>query len=263
MNEYTKFANNLANASGEVIKKYFRKKIDIEDKVDNSPVTIADKNTESVLRQMITEKYPDHDILGEEFGSKHSGSSLKWILDPIDGTRSFILGIPIFGTLIALIENGIPLLGVIDIPITGERWVGYKKNESFFYSSKNYIESFRCKVSNQKSIENATLVATDPAMFSHLQKPFFDIVAQKVKMVRFGGDCYSYGLLASGFIDLIIEANMKVYDVMALIPIINEAGGIITDWNGKNFFDKQWDGSVLAAASSELHAKTINLLNKN
>ena len=146
-------------------------------------------------------------------------------------------------------ENGIPLLGVIDIPITGERWVGYIKNESFFYTSKNSTESFRCKVSNQKSIANASLVSTDPAMFSHLQKPFFDIVAQKVKMVHFGGDCYSYGLLASGFIDLIIEANMKVYDVMALIPIINEAGGIITDWNGKNFFDKEWDGSVLAAAS--------------
>ena len=132
MYKYLKFANELADVSEEVIKKYFRTKIDVEDKVDSSPVTIADKNTESLLRQMIIDKYPEHDILGEEFDSKHSGSKLKWILDPIDGTRSFILGIPIFGTLISLLENGIPILGVINIPITGESWVGYKKKESFF-----------------------------------------------------------------------------------------------------------------------------------
>ena len=110
-------------------------------------------------------------------------------------------------------------------------------------------------------MSNATLVATDPGMFSHIQKPFFDIVARKVKMVRFGGDCYSYGLLASGFIDLILEANMKLFDVMALVPVIEEAGGIITDWKGDNFINKEWDGSVLAAASEELHQETIKLLN--
>tara|TARA_B100001123_G_C15044637_1_gene920979 strand:+ start:117 stop:905 length:789 start_codon:yes stop_codon:yes gene_type:complete len=262
MSEYVEFANELADISGEVIKKYFRTKIEFEDKVDSSPVTIADKNTELLLRQMIIDKYPEHDILGEEFDSKHSGSKMQWILDPIDGTRSFILGLPIFGTLISLLENGIPILGVINIPITGERWVGYKKNNSIFYS-KNETKSIRCEVSKQKSISNASLVATDPGMFSNLQKPYFDLVTRKVKMVRFGGDCYSYGLLASGFIDLIIEANMKIFDVMALVPIIQEAGGKITDWKGDNFSDKEWDGSVLASASKELHEKTINLLNKN
>ena len=150
MLEYVEFAKKLADASGGVIKKYFRSNISVEDKVDKSPVTVADRETELVLRQMITEKYPEHDILGEEFGFNPTGSIWKWVLDPIDGTRSFILGIPIFGTLISLIENEIPQFGILDMPVTGERWVGINNKETIFYPKKKFNKSFKCRVSDQK-----------------------------------------------------------------------------------------------------------------
>jgi len=262
MLEYVEFAKKLADTSGGVIKRYFRSNISVEDKVDKSPVTVADRETELVLRKMITEKYPEHDILGEEFGFNPSGSIWRWVLDPIDGTRSFILGIPIFGTLISLIENEIPQLGIIDIPITGERWVGINNKETIFYSKKKIKKTIKCRVSDQKSIEESSLIATDPGMFNSIQKPFFDNIAAIVKRVRFGGDCYNYGLLASGFIDLVVEADMKLFDVIALVPVVEEAGGIISDWQGNSFFNEEWNGCVLAAASKELHDKALEILNK-
>lgn len=262
MSEYVLFAQKLADVSGKMIKKYFRSNLFVEEKEDKSPVTIADKNTESVLREMISEKYPEHDILGEEFGFNSSGSKWKWILDPIDGTRSFILGVPIFGTLISLIENDIPKFGIIDIPIMEERWVGINKEDTIFYPKKNLKNSFQCRVSDKKLIEKSTLIATDPGMFDNIQKPLFEKIAARVKMVRFGGDCYNYGLLALGFIDLIVEADMKLFDVIALVPVVEESGGIISDWQGNSFFNDEWDGTVLAAASVELHKIALNLLNK-
>lgn len=260
MSEYIKFAHELADASGEVIKKYFRSKLDVQDKIDNSPVTEADKLTESVLRKMISEKYPEHDIIGEEYVNETSGSRWKWVLDPIDGTRSFILGVPIFGTLISLMDQEIPILGIIDMPMMGERWVGIKNKKSVFLSEKYKKKPITCKVSGKKSIEQANLTSADPEMFNSIQKPIFDRIANRVKMVRWGGDCYSYGLLASGFIDLVVEADLKIFDIMALIPVVEEAGGIISDWQGDCFFNEKWDGCVLASATEELHKQALELL---
>jgi len=260
MSEFVQFANELADESGKVIRKYFRSKMTIEDKEDESPVTIADRQTETVMREMISAKYPDHDILGEEHGYVPTGSRWKWVLDPIDGTRSFVAGMPIFGTLISLLEDEVPQLGIIDIPMLGERWVGIPKQESLYYPDQQGGKPQLCKVSGQEKIEKSILYSADPAMFNSSQKPHFDRVAAQVKMVRYGGDCYSYGLLASGHIDLVVEADLKIYDVMALVPVIENAGGVITDWQANNSFDDAWDGCLLAAASPELHAQALSLL---
>jgi len=260
MSEFEQFALDLADASGSVIRKYFRAELNVEDKPDNSPVTVADRLTESVIRQMINDKYPSHDILGEEYGFQNSGSRWKWVIDPIDGTSSFVSGMPIFGTLISLLENDSPHLGIIDIPILNERWFSLSGEECFFYSSEAGQKKIVCKVSGKKNIGQAILYSTDPKMFNRSQKLLYDRVSSKVKLPRFGGDCYSYGLLASGYIDLVLEANMKIYDLMALVPVVQSAGGIISDWHGSTSFFSNWDGCVVAASSEELHKHTINLL---
>ena len=260
MSEYVKFAHELADASGKVIRKYFRSKMTVEDKADDSPVTIADRLTETVLRKMISEKYPDHDILGEEHGYEPTGSRWKWVLDPIDGTRSFVAGMPIFGTLISLLEKEIPQFGIIDIPILQERWCGLRNKECFYYSSQLENKTVSCKVTKLQKIEKAILYCADPAMFNSSQKPCFDKIAAHAKLVRYGGDCYSYGLLASGHQDLVVGSDLKIYDVMALVPVVENAGGVISDWQGNNSFDDDWDGCLVAAATQELHTQALSLL---
>ena len=182
------------------------------------------------------------------------------MIDPIDGTRSFVSGMPIFGTLISLLENDVPQLGIIDMPILHERWFSSTGEECFFYSSDAEQKKVVCKVSGKKNIWQAILYSADPKMFNSSQKPLYDRVASQVKLPRFGGDCYSYGLLASGYIDLVVEADMKIYDLMALVPVIESSGGTISDWQGSTAFDSNWDGCVVAASSEELHRQTISLL---
>ena len=260
MSEFTQFAQELADASGKVIRIYYRSKMTVKDKADDSPVTIADRQTETVMRDMISAKYPDHDILGEEHGYVPTGSRWKWVLDPIDGTRSFIAGMPIFGTLISLLKDEIPQIGIIDIPIMSERWLGMRNKESVFYPDQQNRKPQICNVSGQKKLEKSILYSADPAMFNPSQKTHFDRIASQVKMVRYGGDCYSYGLLASGHIDLVVEADLKIYDVMALVPVVENAGGVISDWQGNNSFAEDWDGCLVAAGSSELHSQALSLL---
>ncbi len=260
MSDFVQFAHELADASGNVIRKYFRADFTVEDKPDSSPVTVADRLAETVLREMITEKYPEHDILGEEHGYQNTGSRWKWVIDPIDGTRSFVAGMPIFGTLISLLEHNVPYLGIIDMPILRERWFSLSGKECFYFSEQSGEIKVVCKASEKQNIEKAILYSADPGMFSSKQKPLFDRLATRVKLSRFGGDCYSYGLLASGYIDLVVEADLKIYDVMALVPVIQSAGGVITDWQGSSTFGDTWDGCVVAAASKELHEQVLGLL---
>jgi len=260
MSEYVKFAHELADASGEVIKKYFRSNLEIEDKTDKSPVTVADRLAESVLRKMIAEKYPDHDILGEEYGYESSGGRWKWVLDPIDGTRAFITGNPLFGTLIGLMYKGEPMIGVIHAPTTGERWAAAKGFECSYQDRKN--PKSICKTSKKTELSETFLYSTDPSMFDEIQASRLHQIQTKVKNRRFGGDCYLYGMLASGWIDLVIEANMKFFDVMALIPVIQCSGGEISDWDG-NPIRSGWDGTVLASCSIDLHEEALTLLQNN
>lgn len=249
MQEFTQFANILADQAGEIARHYFRTGFDIETKSDETPVTIADREIERVMREAIEVQYPDHGILGEEFGEKSSKDGYQWILDPIDGTKSFIVGRPTFGTLIALWKNDKPILGIIDQPILKERWVG-SKNETIFNGS--VIQTRECS-----DIQDAILASTSPSMMRDLWPKLYDAS----KTMIWGGDCYSYGLLANGFLDCVIERQMNVYDYAALINVVEGAGGIVSDWKG-NALKPDSDGSVLACGDARLHAQMLKLLQK-
>lgn len=247
--QYIKIANEVVNRSGEVIRSYFRQPLTIIDKEDMSPVTIADREAETAMREELSRLCPTHSIIGEEFDSQLQESPYSWVIDPIDGTKSFISGVPLFGTLLCLNLSGKPILGVIDMPILGERWLG-TKGQGTTYNGQV------CRVSTTTELGQASLFCTEPDMFTQAQAERFQALEQQVKLRRFGGDCYNYGLLASGQIDLVVEASLHPYDWMALIPVVEEAGGVITDWNG-NALSFTSDGTVIAAATRELHAKAL------
>jgi inositol-phosphate phosphatase/L-galactose 1-phosphate phosphatase/histidinol-phosphatase len=245
-------AETLADAAGEIIRGYFRKKIGVQQKSDRTPVTIADRAAEKVMRRLIEIAFPRDGIFGEEFGKQNEDADYVWVLDPIDGTKSFISGVPLFGTLIALTYRGKPVLGVIDQPISGERWIGAAGRKSIFNGSA--IKTRACA-----ALKDATLYATAPEMFAKGNAAAFQRLRQRVKLARFGADCYAYGLLASGFIDLVVEADLKPYDYCALLPIIEGAGGKMSDWRGQPLTLKS-DGRVIAAGDRRLLGKARAIL---
>ena len=246
------FASELADTAGEIVRRYFRRGIAVEDKADQSPVTIADREAESALRARIEKRFPGHGILGEEHGTRHAGAEHIWVLDPIDGTKSFISGVPLFGTLIALVERGIPVLGIIDQPISRERWIGARGRKSTLNGAA--ISARACP-----ALASATLFATSPDMFKGRDADGFQRLKAAVKLARFGGDCYAYGLLAAGFIDLVVEAGLKPYDYAALVPVIAGAGGSMTDWHGKPLTLAS-EGRVLACGDPGLLPAARGLL---
>lgn len=248
--EFKKFCEVLAEASGKNIKKYFRKNISIETKNDNSPVTIADKTTEEILIKMIMKEYPDHGILGEEFGKHNEGTEYQWILDPIDGTKSFICGAVTFGTLIALLKNGEPVLGVFHQPILNEFLIGDNNSTK--------LNGFEVKVKETESLEKATLLTTDHLAFEEFQDlTKFENLIRKVKLYRQWGDCYGYYLVATGFAQIMIDPIMSIWDIMALVPIIKGAGGIITDYQGNDAVK----GDSIIAATPNIHKEVVKILN--
>ena len=206
---------------------------------DASPVTIADRQAEERMRAILEAELPDHGILGEEYGTVRADAEWVWVLDPVDGTRAFITGMPIFGTLIGLCHRGRPVLGIIDQPILRERWLGYAGARSTLNGQP--IATRACA-----SLESAYLYSTAPAMFTGSLASRHLKLAEKVKNLRWGGDCYAYGLCASGHVDLVVEASLKQYDYAALGPVIEGAGGICTDWAGKPL-DLDSDGTIVAA----------------
>lgn len=251
---YIKTAITLADLARPIAQKYFRMRKDFSNKLDSSPVTIADLEIETAMRSKIQTEFPDHGILGEEFKPHNLNSDYVWVLDPIDGTKAFITGKPTFGVLIALCYKTKPILGIIDQPILKERWFGAKGLASTHNDLK--ITSRSCT-----SIENAWLYATSPSMFADKNKRDFDKLSERVKFSLYGADCYAYGLLASGYTDIVCEASLKPYDYCALVPIIEGAGGKISDWSGKKL--SIWsDGRVLAAGDNDLHRKALKLLNE-
>lgn len=221
-------AGALANAAGEAIRPFFRGSFTLEDKADASPVTEADRAAEAAMRRLIEAEYPRDGIVGEEYGVKDGSTGRTWVLDPIDGTTSFIAGRPIFGTLIALMEEGWPVLGVIDQPVAHERWVGAAGRPTLFNNKP--VQSRSCR-----SLDDALLATTSPHLFGDDQAPHFLSLAAKVARRRliYGGDCYNYGLLASGHVDLVVEAGLKIHDFAALVPIVEGAGGTMCDWSGE------------------------------
>ena len=239
-------AAELADAAGATIRPYFRRPLAVDDKPDLTPVTVADRAAERAMRELIEGRFPDHGIIGEEFGRVREDAELVWVLDPIDGTKSFISGVPLFGTLIALTRAGQPILGIIDQPISRERWVGAIGRPSTLNGA-----AIRCR--DCAGLASATLFATTPDMFRGPDAAGFARVAKAAKLVRFGADCYAYGLLATGFVDLVIEASLNPYDFCAMIPIVEGAGGIATDWRGDKL-GLASDGRVLVAGDRRMHA---------
>jgi histidinol-phosphatase len=204
------------------------------------------------MRQLIAARFPDHGIIGEEFGREREDAEFVWVLDPIDGTKSFIAGVPLFGTLIALAQHGRPILGIIDQPILHERWVGAAGRPTLFNGAP-------IRVRPCPSLETATLFATSPDMFIGSDQTAFGHVASAAKLVRFGADCYAYGLLALGFIDLVIESSLKPYDFSAMLPVIEGAGGVASDWRGSRLTVAS-DGRVVVAGDRRTHQAALQLL---
>jgi inositol-phosphate phosphatase/L-galactose 1-phosphate phosphatase/histidinol-phosphatase len=252
LDAFLAFALRLADAAGEVIRPYFRKPLAIRDKADLTPVTDADRVAEETMRALIERHFPEHGILGEEFGRVREDAEFVWVLDPIDGTKSFISGVPLFGTLIALTRGGRSILGVIDQPISRERWVGAVGRPTTLNGA-----AIRCRACPM--LAAATLFATTPDMFKGEDVASFARVSAAVKLTRFGADCYAYGLVATGFVDLVLEASLKPYDFCAMVPIVEGAGGVATDWRGGSL-DLASDGRILVAGDRRVHDAALALL---
>jgi inositol-phosphate phosphatase / L-galactose 1-phosphate phosphatase / histidinol-phosphatase len=242
----------LADTAGEVIRPYFRQPLAVHDKADLSPVTAADRAAEAAMRSLIERHFPDHGIIGEEFGRVRDDAEFVWVLDPIDGTKSFISGVPLFGTLIALTRDTRPILGIIDQAISRERWIGAAGRPTTLNGAV-----VRCR--DCAELAAATLFATSPDMFKAGDAAAFARLSQAVKLTRFGTDCYAYGLLAAGFIDLVLEASLKPYDFCAMVPIVTGAGGTATDWRGADL-DLVSDGRVLVAGDRRTHQAALAML---
>ncbi len=245
-------ANELADAVRPIAARYFRTQVAIDDKSDSSPVTIADREAETAMRDILERHVPEHGVFGEEHGAVRTDAEYVWVLDPIDGTKAFITGLPIFGTLIALLHRGKPVMGIIDQPILKERWLGVDGERSTFNGAPISVRA--CS-----SLADAYMYSTAPIMFPGAYEKPHEALTRKVKLFRWGGDCYAYGLLASGHVDLVVEASLKLYDFAALVPVVKGAGGLITDWRGGEL-DMHSDGSVLAAGDAKVHAESIGIL---
>ncbi|MGB0748632.1 MAG: histidinol-phosphatase [Magnetospiraceae bacterium] len=246
-------AHRLADAARPIARQYFRKGVDVLDKSDASPVTQADREIEAAMRDVITAARPQDGIFGEEHGSERLDAEYVWVLDPIDGTKAFITGKPLFGTLIGLTQNRRPVLGIIDQPISEERWVGADGHGTTLNNIPVRTRS--------ASLEEAYLYATGPDMFSEdagTAAPFKRL-SGSAKQALYGADCYAYGLLAAGYVDLVCEALLKPYDYCAVVPVVQNAGGVVTDWNGAAVTLDTGD-KILAAGAPDLHAAALSRL---
>ncbi|MEM7260087.1 MAG: histidinol-phosphatase [Pseudomonadota bacterium] len=257
INELTDFASELADSAGAAILPYFRSTLSIDHKPGKGefdPVTIADRDAEARMRDLIVQRYPEHGILGEEHGYTEGSSGLTWVLDPIDGTKSFISGLPMWGTLIALYDGQQSVIGVADQPYLQERYIGSAPQSML----RNKSRTTAIKTRHCSSLSQATLMATGPDIFTTSQeKQCFDTVADAVRMTRYGGDCYAYCMLACGFVDVIIESGLAPYDIQALVPVVRHAGGRITNWGGGESLD---NGQVIAVGCESLIDDIVLLL---
>lgn len=249
---FAAFAEQLADESGAIIRRYFRSGFAVIDKPDQSPVTIADREAEDAMRRRIAAAYPQHGVIGEEHGEDRPDAEFVWVIDPIDGTKGFTCGRPLFGTLIALCHRGVPIVGIVDHPALRERWVGVVGRPTTFCGTP-------VRTRTGRKISEAILLASSPHMFKGDQQPAFDRVRLACRFVQYGSDCYHYGIVASGHGDIAIEASMSIYDYLAAVPVIEGAGGIVTDWQGRKLTIASGD-AVAGAGDPALHAQVLALL---
>ncbi|MBR1221981.1 histidinol-phosphatase [Bradyrhizobium sp. U87765 SZCCT0131] len=255
--DFTAFLDRLASASGETILPFFRTSLGVENKnagKDLDPVTEADRAAEAVMRRLIKANFPQHGIVGEEFGDERTDAEYVWVLDPIDGTKSFISGLPIWGTLIALMRHGVPAFGMMHQPYIGERFTGDGGAATYTGpSGKRKLAVRRCA-----SLADATLFTTSPRLMNETDRAAFERVETTTRLSRYGGDCYAYCMLAAGHVDLVVETELKPYDIAALVPIVTGAGGIVTTWDGG---PAQHGGRIVAAGDPRVHEATLKILN--
>ena len=247
-------AEAAADAAGAAIRPWYRARLDAETKGDLSPVTEADWAAEQAMRTLLGERFPEHGILGEEAGLIRPEARLRWVLDPIDGTRAFITGRPLFGTLVALMDGDEPLLGVLDQPILGERWIGVRGQPTRFRGAYGRAGCRPCA-----GLAEAELGCTTPAMFTGARRSAFARLQGSVLRTTWGGDCYGYGLVALGMLDVVAEADLKVWDWAALVPIVEGAGGRMVGWDGVAL-RPGGDGRALAVGDSRLVSEAVALL---
>lgn len=250
--ELLRFAEELADASRAILTEALSQPPKVETKADKSPVTALDKAVETKLRAMIEARYPSHGIQGEEFGSKNRGAEHLWVLDPIDGTGPYIAGIPVFGTLIGLARGGKPLLGVADHPVTRERWTGAQGLPS-------RLNGKTVRTRHGAPLAAAMMSSSSPDFYAPAEWERYQRLRREVSWSVYGGSCYAYMQLASGRIDLSVDCSMDLYDILPLVPVIEGAGGIVTDWAGRRI-DSEWKGQVLAGGDPAVHAQALRIL---
>lgn len=265
--DFETFVNRLATLSGEAIMPFFRTTLAAEDKAHGGafdPVTEADRSAEIVMRRMIQNTFPDHGVIGEEFGAENPQADYVWVLDPIDGTKSFICGFPTWGTLIGLTHHGRPCYGMMHQPFCRERFAGDGSTafwrgpvRSSAAGQGQGEEKRRLKTRACPTLAQATLMTTSPSLIAPHRLADFHRVESGVRLSRYGGDCYAYCALAAGHVDLVIESGLKPYDIIALIPIIEGAGGVVTTWAGG---DPAAGGDIIASGDPALHQIALDLL---
>jgi len=250
--ELLRFAEELADTSRAILADALSQPPKVETKADKSPVTALDKAVERKVREMIEQRYPQHGILGEEFGTKDRGAEHLWVLDPIDGTGPFIAGIPVFGTLIGVARGGKPLLGVADHPVTKERWTGAEGMPS-------RLNGRTVRTRHGAPLAAAMMSSSSPDFYAPDEWERYQRLRREVSWSVYGGSCYAYMQLASGRIDLSVDCSLDVFDILPLVPVIEGAGGIVTDWSGRRV-DIAWKGAVLAGGDPALHAQALQVL---
>ncbi|WP_340316225.1 histidinol-phosphatase [Rhizorhabdus argentea] len=248
-----RLAQRLADAAGEAIRPFFRARFERETKADASPVTEADRAAEAAMRRIIAAERPSDGIIGEEYGRERADAARVWVLDPIDGTRAFVAGRPLFGTLIALVEENHPVLGVIDQPIARDRWIGAAGHPTT-------LNGVAARTRRCSALANAHIGTTSPAAFGIPEFARFQKVSAAAGDTLWGGDCHNYALTASGHLDAVIESGLQLYDFAALIPVVEGAGGRMTDWQGRPL-DAASPGQVIAAGDAALVEQIAALLN--
>lgn len=248
-----------ATAAARETLPLFRSKLVVDNKLDDGydPVTAADKNAEDAIRTVINEAFPDHAIIGEERADKKTDSDFAWIIDPVDGTRAFVSGLPVWGTLIGVTYKNFAFAGLMSQPFTDETYLA-----SIGKSELRHRDSLtQLRVRDTKSLSDAILFTTSPALFdTPTNRAAFDAVDAKTQLTRYGCDCYAYALLASGHIDLIIEPGMNTYDIAALVPLIENAGGVVSTWSGER---AEQGGDIIAAATPQLRDAALKLMRQH
>jgi myo-inositol-1(or 4)-monophosphatase len=255
--DFAAFVDRLADVAGEAVLPFFRTALSIENKRHKGafdPVTIADRAAETAMRAMIRQYFPDHGIVGEEFDDVHANAPYTWVLDPIDGTKSFIAGMPAWGTLIGLMKDGAPVYGMMYQPFIRERFTGDGEGARYRGpAGDRKLMTRKCA-----GIEEALLFTTSPLLFNAEERERFERVEQRARLSRYGGDCYAYCMVAAGQVDLVIESGLDPHDIVPLIPIIEGAGGLVTDWQGKS---ATAGGRIIAAGDRRAHRAALDLLN--